>query len=195
MRLLVTGGCGFIGSNFIRYILDHYGPAMISNVDALTYAGNPANLAGVVEAHGARYEFYHSDIANVDQMDAIFGKHQFFGKLIGAVVVRAAGDDDLLSVGVEMREREEVRGGFARGVGRGGLERRLLGEAPARAERAIDFIGRDLHEAPDPVLARGVEEHRGADDIGVNEVLRRIDRAVDPIFCPRLWFLAEPRQI
>ena len=78
MRLLVTGGCGFIGSNFIRYILDHYGPAMISNVDALTYAGNLANLAGVVEAHGARYEFYHADIANVDQMDTIFGKHQFF---------------------------------------------------------------------------------------------------------------------
>ena len=78
MRLLVTGGCGFIGSNFIRYVLDHYGPAMISNADALTYAGNPANLDGVVEAHGARYEFYHSDIANVDQMDAIFGKHQFF---------------------------------------------------------------------------------------------------------------------
>ena len=47
MRLLVTGGCGFIGSNFIRYVLEHYGPAMITNVDALTYAGNPANLDGV----------------------------------------------------------------------------------------------------------------------------------------------------
>ena len=57
MRLLVTGGCGFIGSNFIRHVLDHYGPAMITNVDALTYAGNPANLAGVAETHGERYEF------------------------------------------------------------------------------------------------------------------------------------------
>ena len=44
MRILVTGGCGFIGSNFIRYILQHYKPASVSNVDVLTYAGNLANL-------------------------------------------------------------------------------------------------------------------------------------------------------
>jgi dTDP-glucose 4,6-dehydratase len=78
MRLLVTGGCGFIGSNFIRYVLDHFGPEMITNVDALTYAGNLANLEGVAEKYGERYEFYHADIANVDQMDAVFAKHQYF---------------------------------------------------------------------------------------------------------------------
>ena len=55
MRILVTGGCGFIGSNFIRYILQHYKPAYVTNVDVLTYAGNLANLAGVVEEHGERY--------------------------------------------------------------------------------------------------------------------------------------------
>src|SRR5665213_4241302 len=49
MRILVTGGCGFIGSNFIRYILRHYKPTSVTNVDALTYAGNLANLDGVVE--------------------------------------------------------------------------------------------------------------------------------------------------
>src|SRR3954462_8226778 len=78
MRLLVTGGCGFIGSNFIRYVLDHFGPEMITNVDALTYAGNLANLEGVAEQHGQRYEFYQADIANPAQMYAIFAKHQFF---------------------------------------------------------------------------------------------------------------------
>ncbi|HET9801191.1 MAG TPA: GDP-mannose 4,6-dehydratase, partial [Chthoniobacterales bacterium] len=52
VRILVTGGCGFIGSNFIRYILQHYKPASLTNVDALTYAGNLANLDGVVEEHG-----------------------------------------------------------------------------------------------------------------------------------------------
>ena len=52
MRLLVTGGCGFIGSNFIRHILQHYKPALVSNVDVLTYAGNLANLNGVVEEYG-----------------------------------------------------------------------------------------------------------------------------------------------
>src|SRR6266496_3261270 len=47
MRLLVTGGHGFIGSNFIRYILNKYPAYMIINFDALTYAGNPDNLKGL----------------------------------------------------------------------------------------------------------------------------------------------------
>src|SRR5947207_12235947 len=78
MRILVTGGCGFIGSNFIRYILQHYKPAYITNVDVLTYAGNPANLDGVVEEHGERYEFFKADIANADQMDALMTEHRFY---------------------------------------------------------------------------------------------------------------------
>jgi dTDP-glucose 4,6-dehydratase len=81
VRILVTGGCGFIGSNFIRYILQHYKPAYVTNVDVLTYAGNPANLDGVVEEHGERYEFFKADIANFDQMDAIMTEHQFFAVL------------------------------------------------------------------------------------------------------------------
>jgi dTDP-glucose 4,6-dehydratase len=78
MRLLVTGGCGFIGSNFIRYILEHYGPEFVSNVDALTYAGNAANLEGIPEQYGERYEFFKADIANADLMDEIMCKHRFF---------------------------------------------------------------------------------------------------------------------
>src|SRR5215212_2730849 len=78
MRILVTGGCGFIGSNFIRYILQHYKPALVSNVDVLTYAGNLANLDGLVEEHGDRYEFFKADIANADQMDELMTEHQFF---------------------------------------------------------------------------------------------------------------------
>jgi dTDP-glucose 4,6-dehydratase len=78
VRILVTGGCGFIGSNFIRYILQHYKPASVTNVDVLTYAGNLANLEGVVEEHGERYEFFKADIANADQMDAVMTEHQFF---------------------------------------------------------------------------------------------------------------------
>jgi dTDP-glucose 4,6-dehydratase len=78
MRILVTGGCGFIGSNFIRYILRHYKPASVTNVDALTYAGNLANLDGVVEEHGARYEFFQADIANADQINEVLTEEQFF---------------------------------------------------------------------------------------------------------------------
>ena len=78
MRFLVTGGCGFIGSNFIRHVLNHYGPAMITNVDALTYAGNPANLAGVAESYGERYEFLHADICDAAKIDAALARHQYF---------------------------------------------------------------------------------------------------------------------
>ena len=75
---MVTGGCGFIGSNFIRYILKHYKPAYLTNVDVLTYAGNLANLEGVAEEHGDRYEFFKADIANADQMDELMTEHQFY---------------------------------------------------------------------------------------------------------------------
>src|SRR6266480_4327160 len=78
MRILVTGGCGFIGSNFIRYILQHYKPASVSNVDILTYAGNLANLDGIAQEHGERYEFFKADIANADQMDALMTEHSFY---------------------------------------------------------------------------------------------------------------------
>jgi dTDP-glucose 4,6-dehydratase len=78
VRILVTGGCGFIGSNFIRYVLQHYKPALVTNVDVLTYAGNLTNLAGVVEEHGERYEFFKADIANTDQIDELMVERQFY---------------------------------------------------------------------------------------------------------------------
>jgi len=60
MTLLVTGGCGFIGSNFIRFILKHRADCEVVNLDALTYAGNQANLQ---ELEGdVRYRFVHGRI-------------------------------------------------------------------------------------------------------------------------------------
>ena len=47
----------------------------------LTYAGNLANLDGVVEEHGERYEFFKADIANADQMDALMTEHQFYAMI------------------------------------------------------------------------------------------------------------------
>jgi dTDP-glucose 4,6-dehydratase len=78
MRLLVTGGCGFIGSNFIRHVLGHYGPEMITNVDALTYAGNLANLNGVAEEYGERYEFAGADISDGEKIDGLLSRHQYY---------------------------------------------------------------------------------------------------------------------
>jgi dTDP-glucose 4,6-dehydratase len=68
--ILVTGGCGFIGSNFIRYWLENESPATI-NLDQLTYAGNPANLADL--AQEPRYRFVQGDIADRDLVRRLVG--------------------------------------------------------------------------------------------------------------------------
>ena len=65
MKLLVTGGCGFIGSNFIRHVFQtRDGSVEIVNLDKLTYAANPANLADV--ANRPDYRFVRGDIADPD---------------------------------------------------------------------------------------------------------------------------------
>jgi dTDP-glucose 4,6-dehydratase len=69
MKILVTGGCGFIGSNFVRYILKAYPNYSILNVDKLTYAGNLENLADLTSS--PRYRFIRTDIAEAPQMEAI----------------------------------------------------------------------------------------------------------------------------
>ena len=61
-KLLVTGGAGFIGSNFIHYVMKKYPKLQVVNLDALTYAGNLANLADV--ADDPRYSFIEGDICN-----------------------------------------------------------------------------------------------------------------------------------
>jgi dTDP-glucose 4,6-dehydratase len=78
VRLLVTGGCGFIGSNFIRYVLEHYQPEMITNVDALTYAGSLESTADFLPEFGDRYEFVHSDIADFGRIDGALSNHSYF---------------------------------------------------------------------------------------------------------------------
>lgn len=62
MHLLVTGGAGFIGSNFVRYWLANHPDDQVTNLDALTYAGNPRNLDGI---DGTRHTFIHGDIRDV----------------------------------------------------------------------------------------------------------------------------------
>lgn len=69
MKILVTGGCGFIGSNFIRYFIKNYPKYFILNVDKLTYAGNLENLADL--SGSSRYHFVRADIAEAPQMEAL----------------------------------------------------------------------------------------------------------------------------
>jgi len=69
MKILVTGGCGFIGTNFIKYLIHKYPQYNIINLDKLTYAGNFYNLNDL--ADNSRYEFIKGDICNSSLVDKI----------------------------------------------------------------------------------------------------------------------------
>ncbi len=73
MNILVTGGAGFIGSNFIRWMQKKAPEHRIVNVDALTYAGNLENLSDVPESEC--YTFVRADIRDRAAMDELFSKH------------------------------------------------------------------------------------------------------------------------
>ncbi len=76
-NLAVTGGCGFIGVNFIRGLLRN--PAFsgrIVNIDALTYAANPASLEDIAGHYGQRYHFEHADIRDRETLAAILDRHE-----------------------------------------------------------------------------------------------------------------------
>ncbi len=67
--MLVTGGCGFIGSNFIHHVLEHAPDVSVVNFDCLTYAGNPDNLTDV--AGHPRYRFVRGDVADPAAVEAV----------------------------------------------------------------------------------------------------------------------------
>ncbi|MGH7997095.1 MAG: dTDP-glucose 4,6-dehydratase [Opitutaceae bacterium] len=73
MNLLVTGGCGFIGSNFVRQRIAEGGISTLVNLDKLTYAGNPANLADL--AGDPRYAFVHGDIGDEALVSRLLDEH------------------------------------------------------------------------------------------------------------------------
>lgn len=72
MRLLVTGGAGFIGSNFIRYMLDKHPGWKVTNLDKLTYAGNLENLEDIQD--NKVYKFVHGDIADRELLDKLLSQ-------------------------------------------------------------------------------------------------------------------------
>ncbi|HNR52372.1 MAG TPA: dTDP-glucose 4,6-dehydratase [Deltaproteobacteria bacterium] len=77
MKVLVTGGCGFIGTNLLRHILENRPDWSVVNFDLLTYAGNLENTLGLQEAYPGRYEFVKGDIADRTGVDALFSRHSF----------------------------------------------------------------------------------------------------------------------
>ena len=72
--ILVCGGAGFIGSNFVRYILGKYPEVNVVNLDKLTYSGNLENLADITE--DPRYTFIQGDIADSACVGKVFAEHK-----------------------------------------------------------------------------------------------------------------------
>ncbi|EJV57863.1 dTDP-glucose 4,6-dehydratase [Bacillus wiedmannii] len=75
MKVLVTGGAGFIGSNFVRYMVKKYPEYNIVNLDALTYAGNLENLKDIEEV--SNYRFIKGDIADRQFINQLFKEEKF----------------------------------------------------------------------------------------------------------------------
>ncbi|MCC8191305.1 MAG: dTDP-glucose 4,6-dehydratase [Planctomycetes bacterium] len=73
-RILVTGGAGFIGANFVRLLLAEQPDLIVINVDALTYAGGRANLAGLDEGYPGRHQFVQADIRDREAMARVFAE-------------------------------------------------------------------------------------------------------------------------
>ena len=72
--ILVTGGCGFIGSNFIRYVIENSEDVQIVNLDKLTYASNLNFLLDTSASDN--YTFIQADICNFSKIQEIFVKHE-----------------------------------------------------------------------------------------------------------------------
>jgi dTDP-glucose 4,6-dehydratase len=73
MHIFVTGGAGFIGSNFVRWVLRREPDVRVTNFDKLTYAGNPASLRDVAE--DPRYTFVQGDICDAEQLASLLPGH------------------------------------------------------------------------------------------------------------------------
>lgn len=74
--ILVTGGCGFIASHYIRFVYDTYPRLRIINLDSLTYAGDVGNIRKDIRNDTYRYVFVHGDICDANQLEQVFRAYQ-----------------------------------------------------------------------------------------------------------------------
>ncbi len=108
MNILVTGGCGFIGSNFVRHVLKTTSHVQVLNLDLLTYAGNLANLADVQKDFPQRYRFVKGDISDRELVHRVFET----SPIDGVVHFAAESHVDRSILGPEAFVRTNIHGTF-----------------------------------------------------------------------------------
>ena len=138
-RILVTGGSGFIGSHLVRRLLREHPALELVNLDLLTYAGRPENLADV--ADDPRYRFVHGDIADA-----------------AAVAEAAEGCDAIINAAAETHVDRSIMGGDEF------VTTNILG-----AKRLLDWVAthegvRLLHVSTDEVYGDVAAPHRSRED-------------------------------
>ena len=74
MKILVTGGAGFIGGNFVHYMVNKYPEDMIVNLDKLTYAGNLSTLSEAMK--NQNFKFIKADICDIEKIDTVFKEEE-----------------------------------------------------------------------------------------------------------------------
>src|SRR4029077_1503424 len=171
--------------------LDH--PLDHRDVLALVGAADVVGLAGTaVHQHGVNTAAEVLDVEPVANLPPVsihrqrvpvdrvqhHQRDQLLRILARAVVIGAAHDRGLGAIGVEVGGDEQVTGRLGRRVGRGGVERRGLGEG-AGLDRAVYLVGGDLEVTADAELTGGVEQGAGADHVGAGEGVLVVDRAID----------------
>src|SRR5215472_9166581 len=106
-------------------------------------------------------------------------RNEFFGELIGAVIVGAAKNDGRDAVGIPISSDEVVGGCFACSIGTSWVEESFFGEAGPRRCAPVDFVGADLDEPQELVATGGFEEALGAEDVSTQEGRAVFDAAID----------------
>lgn len=94
MRILITGGMGFIGSNFVKYLFENYPDYKITVLDALTYAGNTDNLPDKIK-DDSRFEFWYGNVRNIGLVNELVSKADIVAHFAAATHVSRSIFDDM----------------------------------------------------------------------------------------------------
>ena len=150
-NIIVAGGCGFIGSNFVHYVVNNHPETHVTVLDALTYAGNIENIAGLPQD---RVEFVHGNICDAELLDRIVPGHD------ATVHYAAESHNDNSIADPEPFLRTNVEGTFRllEACRKYGIRYRHISTDEVYGDLALDDPARFTESTVSPVFAVFVDE-------------------------------------